>query len=312
MSRRTTHANAGVFGRLLKHFREAAGLTQEDLGKDIPCDRSLIARIEAGTRIPKEDLVKRCDELLPTEGALHLLWAEIDWSSQEAVYPDWFDRRIAMDAEAVSVHAYQTQVMLGLLQTEDYVRALFSRPFGMAEGNVLEERVRARLNRQHRFLNTTEPLLVAVLDESCIRNVLHSREVMYGQCAHLLSVGQRPNIRIQVAPAHAESLDRPKTSLSIIRLPDRQDWVYAESLERGHFSDEPDVVDKYMRAYDLLRADCLSVSDSAELISEAMEGYRRHDQPLGQVQLQRQGRRRLHRNSPRYPRLRTGSRLQEP
>ncbi|RLU90515.1 transcriptional regulator [Streptomyces griseocarneus] len=304
MKRRPTRTNAFVFGMLLKHFREVAGLTQEELGKQAHCDRSLIARIEAGTRSPREDLVKRCDALLPTEGALHRLWVEIDWSSQEVEYPDWFDRRVEMEAECTSLHAYSSEVVPGLLQTEDYVRAMFSCPPDATDPATVEERVRARLSRQHRFLATTDPLLMVVLAESCIRNVVQSHEVMHRQCAHLLTVGKRPNIRIQVAPARASNLVRPKNSMSIIRLPNRAEWIYTESLEHGHFSDEPHIVRKYTRAYDFLRADCLSVSDSAELISEAMEGYRRDEQLLDQEQLQPRGRGRLRGNRPRYPRPR--------
>ncbi|MCC3770129.1 helix-turn-helix transcriptional regulator [Streptomyces sp. UNOC14_S4] len=306
MERRSALTNAFVFGMLLKHFREAAGLRQEDLALGVPCDRSLIARVEAGTRTPRENLVKRCDDLLPTEGALYRLWVEIDWTSQEVEYPDWFNRRVEMEAEAVSLRAYQTQVMPGLLQTEEYVHALFSR--GSKEDPALTDyRVRVRLGRQRRFLDAEDALLVAVLDESCIRNVVGSSAVMHRQCAHLLSVGQRPNIRIQVAPSHMGHLVRPRTSMCIIKLPDGHEWAYSESVNRGHFCDEPDVLAQLSRTYDVLRADVPSAEESAELIREAMEGFRQHDKAMAQEQLQRPRPKRLRGNRPRHPRRRRRS-----
>ncbi|MFB6436635.1 Scr1 family TA system antitoxin-like transcriptional regulator [Streptomyces sp. NPDC056411] len=315
-----------MFGEVLRHFREAAGFTQEGLSNKIPCDRSQVARVEAGTRVPQDTFAKQCDELLGTGGVLLRLWGRIDWYP-EVQHPDWFERRARMDAEAVALREYQAQVMPGLLQSEEYARGLFS---DLGNREKVEERVRARLSRQGRFLDGGGPLYVAVLDESCLRNVVGSAAVMRGQCAHLLAVGQRPNIRIQVAPAQRPELVRPKTSMTLITLPKGEQWVYSESLDRGHFNDDPAVFARHTQTYDVLRADALSASESAALIGDFMEGYGDHGQaPAGhsdmdQEQLQRQQRRRLyrgsahldeeqlqrsrrrqlHRSSPRYPRRR--------
>ncbi|MGI5197312.1 helix-turn-helix domain-containing protein [Streptomyces sp. CA-288835] len=336
MSRRNAEGGSAattgaVFGELLKHFREAAGLTQEGLAKEIPCDRSHVARVEAGTRVPQDTFAKKCDEVLDTGGVLLRLWGRIDWYPQ-VEHPDWFRRRAEMDAVAVALREYQERVVPGLLQTPDYARALFSR---VASGDELEERVRARLSRQQRFLVEGGPLYVVVLDESCLRNVVGSPAVMRDQCAHLLSVGRRPNIRIQVAPANIPELVRPNAPLSLITLPDGHRWVYSESLDRGHFNDDPAVYTRHEQTYDALRADSLSAHESAAVIGETMEGYGRDGQDrsqqgdlgqeqlqrrqrrqlpgngdLGEEQLQRRQRRRLHRSSPRFPRRRPRPRQQ--
>jgi len=312
VSRRNAEAGSGagsaaVFGEVLRHFREAALLTQEGLAREIPCDRSHVARVEAGTRVPQDTFAKKCDELLGTGGVLVRLWGRIDWYPQ-VEHPDWFERRARMDAEAVAVRAYQTQVMPGLLQTSSYAHALFGRR--IAKSDEVEERVRARLSRQQRFLVEDGPLYVVVLDENCLRHVVGSPAVMRDQCAHLLTVGRLPNIRIQIAPADRPDMDRPDTSLSLITLPDGHEWVYSESLDRGHFTDDPAIYAGHSRTYDVLRADALSAHDSAALVSDLMEGYERDDKArpqqrdLDQEQLQRRERRRLHRNRPRFPRHR--------
>ncbi|MFE3647526.1 Scr1 family TA system antitoxin-like transcriptional regulator [Streptomyces sp. NPDC059152] len=314
MSRRnatggTAATNAAVFGEVLRHFREAAGLTQEELARKIPCDRSQVARVEAGTRVPQDAFADTCDELLGTGGVLKRLWGRIDWYP-EVAHPDWFQRRADMDAVAVALHEFQTHFMPGLLQTEDYAHALFSR---VESGDALQERVRARLSRQQRFYDPDGPLYIAVLDESCLRSVVGSAAVMRDQCAHLLAVGRRPNIRVQVAPASSAGLICPDTSLSLIKLPDGHEWVYSESLDGGHFSDDPAVLARHSRAYDVLRADALSVRESASLISEVMERYGRHGQArvqpggVDQEQLQRSKRRQLRRGGPRFPRHRPRS-----
>ncbi|GGJ57232.1 transcriptional regulator [Streptomyces brasiliensis] len=298
--------NAVLFGEVLRHFRETAVLTQEAVAREIPCDRSHVARVEAGTRVPHDTFAKKCDELLGTGGVLLRLWGRIDWYPQ-VEHPDWFKRRAEMDAVATSLREYQERVVPGLLQTEGYARALFSR---VVSGDELEERVRARLSRQQRFVSGGGPLYVVVLDESCLRNVVGSPGVMREQCAHLLSVGTRPNIRIQVAPAARYGLVRPSSSMSLITLPDGHQWVYSESLDRGHFRDDPAVFAGHSQTYDVLRADALSAPESAAVISDAMERYEQHGpartqrRGLDQEQLQRRQRRQLHRNHPRFPRNR--------
>jgi transcriptional regulator with XRE-family HTH domain len=319
VSRRNAEGGSGVttaavFGEVLKHFREVALLTQEGLAREIPCDRSHVARVEAGTRVPQDTFAKKCDELLGTGGVLLRLWGRIDWYPQ-VEHPDWFRRRAEMDEVAVALREYQERVIPGLLQTEDYARALFSRRSAKAE--EVDSRVRARLSRQQRFLADGGPLYVVILDESCLRNAVGSAEIMRDQCAHLLAVGRHLNIRIQVARADFFGLVRPRGSMSLIELADER-WVYSESLDRGHFNNDPAVYQRHFQTYDVLRADIPSVRESTALISDAMEGYAHHGQAraqhrdLDQEQLQRRQRRQLHRNRPRLPRRSPRPRQQDP
>ncbi|WP_189783415.1 helix-turn-helix domain-containing protein [Streptomyces capitiformicae] len=305
--------NAALFGEVLRHYREAALLTQEALAREIPCDRSQVAKIEAGTRVPSEQFAKRCDEVLDTGGVLTRMWRKIDWYP-EVEHPDWFERRVEMEKVAVSLREYQERFIPGLLQTPAYIRAMFSR---VAKGDELEERIRARLSRQPRFLSDDGPLYVAVLDESCLRNGVGNPEIMRDQCAHLLGVGQQPNVRIQVVPSSIYGLLRPRHSMSLIELPGER-WIYHESLEYGYLNNDPTLYARYSRTYDVLRADIPSARESAALISDVMKGYEHHAQEraergnLDQEQLQRGQRRQLHRNRPRYPQRRPRPRQQEP
>ncbi|TWV16353.1 MULTISPECIES: helix-turn-helix transcriptional regulator [Streptomyces albidoflavus group] len=309
----TAATTADVFGEVLRYFREEAGLTQEALARQIPCDRSQIAHIEAGTRVPQDTFVKTCDEALGTSGALMRLWVRIDWYP-EVEHPDWFRRRAEMDEVAVAVREYQTLTVPGLLQTEEYAQALFAEVNGPDE---TEELVRARLRRQQRFLAPDGPLYIALLDESCLRTAIGSNGVMRRQLAYLLELGRRPNIRIQVVPPGTVGVIRPKTSMSLITLPDGKDWVYSESLNRGHFSDAPAILARHTQLYDVLRADALSARDSADLIGNVVERDWHDEQAeperdrMGQEQLQRPRRRQLPRTRPRVPRPRPRPRQQD-
>ncbi|WP_229890665.1 helix-turn-helix domain-containing protein [Streptomyces mashuensis] len=307
---------AAVFGEVLRHHRECAGLTQEDLAAKIPCDRTLVTRVEAGKRVPQERFVAVCDQLLGTGDMFTTLWRRIDWYPH-TTHPDWLKRWVEMEANAEALRAYETDVMPGLLQTEEYARALMSQFFS---GRELDDRVAARMSRQQGFMKVDGPLLVVVLDESAIRNVVGGGDVMRDQCEQLLLAGQRPNMRVQVAPFNLP-LIKPKTAMSLITLADGEQWLYSESLEAGHFINDPALIARYTRIYDVLRADCLSASDSAAFIGDAMEGYGRNGDMaqehlqrerrwelsgsrVDEKQLQRNPRRGLRGNRPRYPRIR--------
>ncbi|HSX99647.1 MAG TPA: helix-turn-helix transcriptional regulator [Streptomyces sp.] len=312
MTRRNAEGAGGagssaLFGEVLRHYREAALLTQEALAKEVPCDRSQVAKVEAGTRVPSEQLAKRCDEVLDTGGVLARIWAKVDWYPA-VQHPDWFERRARMEAEATDVLQYVSNIVPGLMQTEEYMHDVFARFTG--DTVSVEERVRARLSRQQRFLATDGPLYVAVLDESCLRRMVGSPRIMRDQLAHLLKVGGHPNIRIQVVPFDTPGIARPATPMTLLTLPDGHQWVYSESLDLGHFNDDPTVLAQHRRTYDVLRADALSARESAALISNLMGRYEHHEQSgsergdLDQEQLQRRQRRRLHPNRPRFPRAR--------
>ncbi|MBC3983573.1 helix-turn-helix domain-containing protein [Streptomyces sp. AC536] len=304
---RTTSSE--LFGALLRHFRIRAGLTQDQLAGVLPVDRSLVGHFEAGTRTPDRKHVEVFDALLGADGLLLEMWEKIDWAAAQPKHPDWFKRRAEMDAELTVLREYQSQVMPGLLQTEPYARALFQQK--SLSGDEVEQLVRARLSRQERFLDPDGPLLICVIDESALRTVVGGPRVMRDQCAHLLAVGRQPNIRVQVAPAEGAHLMRPNTPMSLITLPSGRDWLYSESLDRGHFSSHPAVIAKHARDYDVLRADALSADESAALIRDVMEGYGQHEHPrtqrgdVAQEQLQRQQRRQLRRGGPRIRRRRS-------
>ncbi|MFJ5091795.1 Scr1 family TA system antitoxin-like transcriptional regulator [Streptomyces sp. NPDC088674] len=298
-----------VWGRMEVHFRTQSGVTQAELARALNVERSLVSKFESGDRVPDLKHAEDADAFLDAGGALVELWKETDWYP-EVEHPDWFKRRAEMDSVATAVYEYARLTLPGLLQMPEYALALF----GQIEIDAIaEERMRARMSRQLRFQQQDGPTLVAVLDESCLRNTVGSAAVMRDQLAYLLTEGARPHVHISVAPATATHLVPPSTSMTLLTLPDGERWVYSESLELGHFNGDPKAVAKHCQTYDVLRADCLSVSESAALIRDAMERYDRDAKAeprpprVGQEQLQREQRRQLRGNRVRVPRPRPRS-----
>ncbi|MFC5886173.1 helix-turn-helix transcriptional regulator [Kitasatospora sp. CM 4170] len=305
-----TASSAVMFGEELRFYREMLGYTQEELGKLLHCNRTNITRYESGKRRMPADSVEDADRVLKTGGLLKRLWDRVDWEA-EVEHPDWFRDHADMEAEAVAVRVFQYGVVLGLLQCPEYARAVFEASDAAGNPELIAERTAARLGRQKRFLDPDGPLLLAVLDESAIRTVYGGPGVMRRQMQHLLAAAQLPNILIQVAP-FASRRTIIDASMVLLEMPDGQNWVYSESLDRGHPSDVAAIVARHRRSYDRLRGDVLSVDASLALIADALEGFRDDEERdrrvcLAQEQLQRRQRGQLHRNGPRIPRRRSGA-----
>ncbi|MFE4396989.1 MULTISPECIES: helix-turn-helix transcriptional regulator [Streptomycetaceae] len=302
-----TASSARLFGEELRFYREATGYTQEQLAKLLHSTRPNITRFESGKRRMPPDMVMQADVLLGADGALKRLWDRVDWNA-EVEHPDWFQTHVDMEAEAVGARIFQLAVIHGLLQCREYAEAVFSVSDAAGKPKVIEERTAARLARQKRFLDPDGPLLLVILDESAIRTVFGGPGVMKRQMQHLLAVAELPNVIIQVAPFGSRHAIIDK-SMVMLEMPDGRTWVYSESLDRGHASDDPTIVAAHRRSYDLAHGAALPVADSLALISDALEGFmddedRARRDRVAQEQLQRGQRRRLHRGGPRIPRPR--------
>ncbi|MFD7907233.1 DUF397 domain-containing protein [Kitasatospora sp. NPDC059747] len=199
----------------------------------------------------------------------------MDWK-REIQHPDWFDLYAGLEAKSVGVRGYDIGRIWGLLQTASYARALvryFKGPD--ADPVSVEKTVRARLARQERFLDPDGPPLVSVLNEGVIRQVVGGPEVMHEQLQHLLDLPQQyPNINIHVAPFSLGERTGATGTITLIELTDGERWAYAESLGSGHMINNAAAVAERFRAYDRLRAESLSASDSARLIHSVMRGLR--------------------------------------
>ncbi|MER6400873.1 Scr1 family TA system antitoxin-like transcriptional regulator [Kitasatospora sp. NPDC001603] len=260
-----------VFGAVLRRFRDAKGISQGELAALVPCSRPHISRIEAGTRNPQEDFVLAADRLLDTGGQLMDLWREIDWYAR-VEHPDWFRRYAGFEERASTICEFQVAHISGLLQTEAYARALLASGDAAGNPDLIEERIASRLARQHRLTAPDGPLFKVVHSEAAIRSLVGGEAVMHEQLGRLLTLGQLPNVVLQVAPLSLGERVPFATIVSLVTSPDGKTRIYSESLDQGHFIEDPRVVQRRQRAYDLLQADALSPRESAALIRSVREG----------------------------------------
>ena len=189
---------AGVFGAELRFYRTRAGLSQKDLAARANVSHDVISKIETGERPPAEDFPPRLDAIpeLDTRGALTRLWDHLKKGQKQRLY-GWFQEWADIEAQATVLRWYEPLVVPGLLQTEDYARAILSaRPDGNLDD--LDEQVAARLARQAVLDRTGAPQLWCVLDEGVLHRAIGGSKVMRSQLYHLAEVAEHPKTTIQV------------------------------------------------------------------------------------------------------------------
>ncbi|MEU3185681.1 helix-turn-helix transcriptional regulator [Streptomyces sp. NPDC006923] len=264
------------FGAELRRLREAANLNQKQLGAIIYCTGSLIGQIETARKVPTRQFSERVDAALGTGGTLSRL-VPLVLRSQ---LPPWFQQYAEMEARASYISAFQAQLVYGLLQTEEYARAVIS----ALTTDKLEERVAARLERQRILKRDNPPLVWAVLSEAVLCQEIGGREVMRNQLAHLLSLRDAQWVQIQVLPFSAGAHAGLMGSFNVLRFDDDPDIAYTEGYESGHPTANPQEVKARSLRYDHLQAAALSVGDSAALIARVMEErYGEQPEPDGRT-----------------------------
>ncbi|MFG3234935.1 helix-turn-helix transcriptional regulator [Streptomyces antibioticus] len=251
------------YGFELRRLREAANLTQRQLGDILNYTGSLVGQIETARKVPTVEFSERVDAALVTGGLFSRL-VELVLRSQ---LPAWFRQVAELEVRAAEICTFQTHVVHGLLQTPAYVRAVL----GVLDQSDLEDRTAVRLARQRIFDKAESPVFWLVLSEAALRQEIGGREVMREQLAHMLSFEDNPRINVQVLPFSAGAHPGTQGSFNLYRFVGDPAIVYTEGYGSGHPSANPDTVKDCSLRYDHLRAAALSLKDSAELIRRVME-----------------------------------------
>ncbi|MFH9422791.1 Scr1 family TA system antitoxin-like transcriptional regulator [Streptomyces sp. NPDC017529] len=260
------------FGSEQRRHRETAKLSLVQLADVVNSSKSTLARIETAELMPPPDLPSRLDAAFGTDEHFHGLYQ----LARREAHPDQYRRFMDLEAQAHTVETYEPQVVPGLFQTDAYARVLLRCQEDLSEEQV-EERVAARMSRQER--RQPVPFRWTIIDESVLRRQVGDKSSMYKQLASLLKQGNTPSSKVQVMPFSAGPHSLMGGALNLLTLPNGSTAAYEEGIETGHLHEGPDTVRKWRRQYEVLRANALSLTASAELIRKAMEDYKACDTP---------------------------------
>jgi hypothetical protein len=262
-----------VLGSQLRRLREGRQITCEEAGAAIRGSHSKISRLELGrVRFRRRDLV---DLLMfygitdETEQKAMLTLADRAnepgwWHSYSDILPNWFEVYIGLEEAASRIRAYEVQFVPGLLQTEDYARAVTLLGHPTAAGHEVERRVGLRMRRQSLLTSDEPPQLWAVVDEAVLRRPLGGVQVMRRQLRHLQELTELPNVTLQMVPFKLGGHAAAGGPFSILRFAegDLPDVVYLEQLTSSLYLDKRDEVDHYHMVMERL---CIDAEPASQI-----------------------------------------------
>ncbi|NJP47676.1 helix-turn-helix domain-containing protein [Actinacidiphila epipremni] len=251
-------------GHLIKVLREAAGLTQTELGAAIGYGDEMVSKVERGVRAPKPAFLDNTDRVLHAHGAVSALKKDV----AEARFPKRVRDLAKLEAEAVELGAYGTHNLHGLLQSEEYANALFAvrRPAMAAED--VERFVAARMARQAIFHRTPFTTLTFVQEEVTLRRPIGGRAVLRRQLDHILELGQLRHVEIQVMPIDREDHAGMGGELQLLKLRDGTTVGYSEAQLTSRLVSKPREVQIMELRYGIIRSQALTPRESLAFIEK--------------------------------------------
>ena len=263
-----------VFGTMLRWYRQRAGLSQDVLGSRAHMSGKTISAYENGWRVPTRPATSDIDAVpeLQTHGALTELWDSLRDGMNYQAYPSWFQDWASKEAEATTLRWFEPLVVPGLLQTEDYARAIFATRFGLGHQEI-EERVAARLKRQEILTRDKPPALWVILDEWVLRRPVGGRHVMADQLSRLVDAARQPSIAIEVVPASVGAHEGLAGAFAIADLASAPSVGYQEAAVRGQPVDERDDLVSLELTWTTLRGETLPRKASLAVLEEAAKSW---------------------------------------
>jgi transcriptional regulator with XRE-family HTH domain len=257
------------YGRYVKTVRTERKITQKQLGCAAGYSESYVSRVESGEYMPTEKFAQGCDRAFGTGRLFVDLLERID----EADHPSWFLPYLELEWKASRILDYSTTSIMGMLQTEAYVRSIYRARYPHERAHVIKGKVDARLQRREVMKRKNPPMLWVILHEACLRTVVGGRAVMAGQLAHLAEQADSPNIDLQVLPFSAGAAAAHLLPYTLLMFETSPTVVYSEGLQGGRLHDKTAIVVDALNDYDRLRANALPPDDSVALIKTLCEEY---------------------------------------
>jgi transcriptional regulator with XRE-family HTH domain len=267
-------------GMHLRRLREEAGMTLKEASDVMERSLSSLSKIETGRNtVRTRDLRVILDayRLEDEELRVSLLALLRDsrktgwWEEHGKVLSEPFQDFLSLEGDAATIRNHETTVIPGLLQVEEYTRALLIGAITPAE--IIDDLVAVRMARQAVLSRKPAPWLWAIIGEAALHQVVGGPVVMRAQLEHLLDASKENNVTIQVLPfsagAHA-GIDGP---FLILEFPEYSNWTvgYVGSLAGSLYVEHENAMRRFSMVFDHLRASALSEADSRVLIQRAAE-----------------------------------------
>ncbi|MEV2275706.1 helix-turn-helix transcriptional regulator [Nocardiopsis sp. NPDC049922] len=261
----------------LTRLRDNAGLSRAQVAERVGITDSTLWRYETGMTRPKPGDVAILLDVYRVHGAEREELIEMAkharkrgwWHRYRQTLKPGFDSYIGLEAAASVVRTFQTIVVPGILQTEDYARAVTEQTAITSAPDLVDEKVHVRMSRQELITRAADPLhVVAVLDEAVLRRQVGGPDTMRRQLQHLVELAALPNVTIRVVPFSHGAHAGMDGQFNILEFPEQADpdVVYLEQAGSGLVPEDPEEVRRYTLMFGSLLARALEPDESILLI----------------------------------------------
>lgn len=260
----------------LRNLRIASELTADQAARRLRWSGSKVSRIENAKQFASPSDVR---DLLSVYG---LSEEEIEkyvtmarqvkqrdwWHKFDDVLPEWFEGYLGLEAEATKISTYESDLVPGLLQTEQYAAAVLSAFPLRTTPDEMERTVELRRARQTLLSNDNPVTLDAVISEAVLRHTIGGPQVMRAQLESLINTAETPNITLRLLPFTALEHPGLDGAFSVLEFPDPGDGriVCLEALTSTLYIEQTRQVGIYRLAFDQIRAASLEPEETAEVI----------------------------------------------
>ncbi|MDQ2883269.1 MAG: helix-turn-helix domain-containing protein [Actinomycetota bacterium] len=267
-------------GGALRRLRADAHETREETAFLLGCSPTKVTYLESGRNvIGKTELIVLlqhygAEDKLQTLEELRQEAGRRGWWSQYGL-PEWLAGYVGLEAEAVSLRCLELENIPGLLQTDQYMRTLYTLA-GRLSAKEVNRRVPARLKRQERLTGDNPLQMTAVVSQAALERCARDERVAGKQLALLIDRAKWPNVELRVLPfdrgLHAGT-DGPFSLLSFRDEELLPDVAYQEYAVGGHVIDDESVVSQLVRLFSELRSQSLDADESLAMIAQLAEHH---------------------------------------
>ncbi|WP_235877776.1 helix-turn-helix domain-containing protein [Saccharopolyspora karakumensis] len=262
----------------LRRLRAHSEVTQQQAATHLGCTQAKIGRFETAKRSPSVGDVSALLDFYEVDNAEReqLINLARDarkrgwWHSYSDVLPEWYETYVGLEAEASSIHTYESEAIPGLLQTREYAYAITKSTLIRAHDAEIGRRVDLRIQRQERVTGDNPLELWAVVGEAALRRPVGGDGVLRRQLEHILKLGQLPNVTLQVMPLDAGAHPAQAGPFVILRYSNHidPDVVYLETHVGGLYLEREIELTNYATMMDHLRAHAVDPEGSVDFIQQ--------------------------------------------
>ncbi|MBV9026456.1 MAG: transcriptional regulator [Streptomycetaceae bacterium] len=269
-------------GAELRRLRTAVGLTTEQVAAELKCSHTRVSRIETAkgrVAVKPADIRAMCKLYGVTdERQIDMLLDMLTnaqqrgwWESYERALPSGLDTLAALESDARAERTWEPLIPHGLLQTEDYARAVIQANPNNRYSDV-DDMVAFRVERQKLLTRGNDPLeFWEILDEGVLHRPVGGTAVMRAQLQHLVTMAEAPNITIQVMPTSKGAHPGLDGAFSVLEFESDDPVVYVESPAGNLYMQKKHDVRRFVSTFDLLRAMALAPDESTALLRRTAE-----------------------------------------